>query len=514
MKTKYFLIFLLILFSSKLIIPQNWNAVCVGINDYPGSSNDLNWCINDANSMKYYLETYKQWSSNKINLLTDAYADESSIHTAVANMSRSTGNTNCFHFSGHGSSAELGGNDGLIPSNSLSARITQSELQTDFGSSYNQCATFLDACGSGIFSRDMSIGAISSACLPNESSWESSSIEHGFYTYFLLAGLAQSSINTAEELHNYAAPLVTEAVNEIGYSQHPQLGDNFGGYLNLYNASYTLSGTLSRSETWSAGSTLQGNVYIPSGITLTLAGNLNMNLNGYSIISNGGSIYMQQGAQINGLIAYSKLNNIYKGLFPSIELALSYASSGQIITMTGSQYISNDLSIVSNITLSINSGVVLTINADKKLSVYGTLNSNGATFQGNGTPGYWHSISFNANSSGTIQNSIIRDAQCGIHIPTNANVSVIYSTIQNNSIYGINSLTTSVINISGCTIQNNPTGVRVYSSASTISGNYILNNFNYGILADNIGASYSWHDNTLQGNGNYGAAMLLSLIHI
>src|SRR4030042_6903027 len=115
-------------------------------------------------------------------------------------------------------------------------------------------------------------------------------------------------------------------------------------------------------------------------------------------------------------------------------------------------------------------------------------------------------------SSGTIQNSIIRDAQCGIHLPTNANVSVINSTIQNNSIYGINALTTSVINISGCTIQNNPTAIRVYASDATISGNNILNNLNYGIRADNIYSNeydpLNWDNNSLQGNGTQ--AMLLT----
>lgn len=222
------------------VFSQNWNAVCVGINDYPGASNDLNWCVNDATRMKEYLTTYKQWSSSRINLLTDSYASETGIQTAMTGMSTLAGNTNFFHYSGHGDSQELGGSDGLIPSNSINARITQSELQSNLGSTYNQCTAFLDACGTGIFPHDMTKGVISSACEADESATESSSIQHGFFTYYLMSGLSQSSINTAEQLHSYAAPLTTQA----SPSQHPELGDNFLGYISIYNASYTLSGTL------------------------------------------------------------------------------------------------------------------------------------------------------------------------------------------------------------------------------------------------------------------------------
>jgi hypothetical protein len=135
-----------------LLIPtaafsQYWNAVCVGINDYPGSGNDLDWCVNDATAMKYYLVTYKQYNSNRVIRIINGDATENAIQTAMQNMPTSAGNTNLFYFAGHGDSQELGGSNGLVPANSLSARITQGELQTNFGSTYNQITAFLDACG-------------------------------------------------------------------------------------------------------------------------------------------------------------------------------------------------------------------------------------------------------------------------------------------------------------------------------------------------------------------------------
>lgn len=507
MKNKLLSSVILTFLLSTFIFSQNWNAVCVGINDYPGSGSDLQYCVRDAEYMRTYLINHKQWNSNRINLLTDGNANETAIHSAISNMPRSAGNTNFFSFSGHGDSQELGGNDGLIPANSLSARITQDELQTDFGSTYNQCTSFLDACGSGIFPSDLNIGVISSACRANEYAWESSSIQHGYYSYYLLQGLGQTNITTSEHLHNYAAPLVSQAVGQLGYQQHPQIGDRFIGYLGIYNAPYSLSGTLSRYETWSAASTLQGNVYVPSGIILTLTSNLNLNLNGYSIISTGGDIITQSGFSTTGALV--KTGSVTKGIYSSINSALNAATSGQIVVVFGSHTSVDNLSVSSGVTLSINPGVIITFNATKKISVWGggTFTANGATFKGNGAPGYWHSISYFSNSSGSIQNSTIKDAQCGIYT-NNASINISNNTITNNSIYGLSILQNSNAPVSNCVISNNGTGINLYSSDITITGNNILNNTNYGINANNVSNNYIyWHSNNLHGNGY---AMLLN----
>jgi parallel beta-helix repeat protein len=409
MKT-FISIILLTFFGSTLTLAQNWNGVIVGYSPYHG---DLQWSINDANAMKYNLENYKQWSSSRITQLTDA--SEDGLRNAMLAMSTNAGNTNLFYFSGYGDI------DGLVPYE-LSATIAPSELQTNFGSTYNQCTAFLDASYAGIFPRDMTKGVISSACAANEQAVESDAIQHGYFTYYVLQGLQQSTLNTSEQVHSYAAPLTTQAKP----TQHPQLGDNFQGYLSIYNAPYTLSGTLQRYETWSGSVTLTGNVTVPSGITLT-----------------------------------------------------------------------------------ITPGTIVTVGSGKKLSIYGggSLIVNGATFQGNGSQGYWNSISFYANSSGSIQNSTIKDAQAGIYATTKANVTISGNTITNNSLYGMSITQNSNVTISNCTISNNGTGISVSSSSATITGNDILNNTNYGINANNISNSFYWHDNTLQGNGY---AMLLN----
>lgn len=151
MKTLLLITLLILEVSRTSFCQTTFNAVCVGINDYPGTVNDLNYCVSDATALRQYLITYKHWNASKINLLIDANASESGILNALSNMPKSSGNTNLFSYSGHGDSQELGGSDGLIPSNSISARITPNELKTNLGSTFNSYCTFLDACGTGIF---------------------------------------------------------------------------------------------------------------------------------------------------------------------------------------------------------------------------------------------------------------------------------------------------------------------------------------------------------------------------
>ena len=75
-------------------------ALCIGINDYPGTSNDLTGCVNDA----------RDWASElysrgfEVNSLVDAQATRaamtSAINTLITGAQR--GDTNVFTYSGHG----------------------------------------------------------------------------------------------------------------------------------------------------------------------------------------------------------------------------------------------------------------------------------------------------------------------------------------------------------------------------------------------------------------------------
>jgi parallel beta-helix repeat protein len=153
--------------------------------------------------------------------------------------------------------------------------------------------------------------------------------------------------------------------------------------------------------------------------------------------------------------------------------------------------------------LSVKPNVTLTFGSGKRIYVSGTLSTNSATFQGNGSAGYWNSITLLSGSSGSILNTTIKDAQCGIYATQVSSLTVSNCTIENNSSYGI-SLSSTDPTISNCTIQSNGTGINSSSSLPTISGCTIQNNINYGINASSISPSGNylyWYNNTFTGNG-------------
>lgn len=214
---------------------------------------------------------------------------------------------------------------------------------------------------------------------------------------------------------------------------------------------------------------------------------------------------------------YYKINTAYRPIgsgdptgrnWQTISNALIGIPSGGLVkVLSGTQSLIENITIPSGVKLTLNPSVTMNFSYGKKLSILGTLNANGATFMGNGSPGYWNSIYFYANSSGSVQNSTIKDAQAGIYTTTNANVTVSGCTITNNSLYGLSIIQNSNVIVSNCTISSNGTGINTNSSSITIAGNNVLNNTNYGINANNISNSFYWHHNTMSGNGY---AMLLN----
>ncbi len=82
---------------------MNKRAVCVGINDYPGTSNDLSGCVNDARDWADLL-TNKFDFGNNVTLFTDSNATKSNILDALSDLvsTAKEGDVIVFTFSGHG----------------------------------------------------------------------------------------------------------------------------------------------------------------------------------------------------------------------------------------------------------------------------------------------------------------------------------------------------------------------------------------------------------------------------
>ncbi|MCG8377283.1 MAG: caspase family protein, partial [Chlorobiales bacterium] len=78
-------------------------AVCVGINDYPGTFNDLNGCVNDANDWANVLKDFYGFGNN-IQVILDSDATKDAIMNALGDLvtGAHAGDIVVFTYSGHG----------------------------------------------------------------------------------------------------------------------------------------------------------------------------------------------------------------------------------------------------------------------------------------------------------------------------------------------------------------------------------------------------------------------------
>lgn len=79
-------------------------AICVGINNYPGTANDLQGCVNDARDWGNLLKS--KFGFGKVTYLLDSAATSSAVISALktAIAEAQSGDTLVFTYSGHGTS--------------------------------------------------------------------------------------------------------------------------------------------------------------------------------------------------------------------------------------------------------------------------------------------------------------------------------------------------------------------------------------------------------------------------
>lgn len=238
-------------------------ALLVGVSDYPGYSNDLRYCDDDAEDMDELLRR-NRWKNEDITLLTDSDATKNAIMNGLTNLAseEDESDTTLFMFSGHGTRGlfreaicpydnyiyddelrdkinEFDGkviiiidtcySGGMDAQGNLSAELNESEMsEFIYNFAYNLSNTILD-------NKDNRI--ILTACSKNQGSYEIGSLGHGLFSYYVLDGLGwngdsypadeygnKDGIVTAKETFNYARPKVIEyAKNHNLNKQTPQL---------------------------------------------------------------------------------------------------------------------------------------------------------------------------------------------------------------------------------------------------------------------------------------------------
>ena len=195
----------------------------------------------------------------------------------------------------------------------------------------------------------------------------------------------------------------------------------------------------------------------------------------------------------------------YAKIVPNLITSLNTAFGYGFVNNEWAQVLSSttatgNLALPSGATLSVNPSSSLTFNSYYKLTVSGSLNPNGATFQGNGNRGSWFGIEINGGSS-SISGVTIKDAYCGISlINSGGNHSVLH--LQNNT-YGVNcvnysspALITDVFQENGWAVAGDNTSVPYLGSLPGYNS-FRTNDF-YDV--------YSTYSGTIYARGNWWGA--------
>jgi len=161
---------------------------------------------------------------------------------------------------------------------------------------------------------------------------------------------------------------------------------------------------------------LSSNLTVPAGVTLQFKSGSSVSLNGYSIVSVGGAITIENGININPDIRLMTGSSI-KGLYPSIGLAVQEASNGDRVIASGvSESYEDDFEVPDGITLELK-GCNMKFDSGVWLKVLGALKADNSTFTRLGGSN-WKGIRFYdsaVDNSCVIENSTISYADYGVY---------------------------------------------------------------------------------------------------
>jgi hypothetical protein len=229
----------------------NKYAIIIGISDYPGTVNDLQYCDDDAQDMYDALTTVYGYSPSNIHLLENMSASFDAIHAAVNDIkSREVaGDEVVFFFSGHGTNGVAADGDrekideAIVshdgnPSGSL-VFIWDGQLKDWFaGFDTSRIIFIFDSCLAGGMTDLQAPGRIiNMACSENGVSYEDDSWGNGQFTYYFVdQGMLGSKADKYNNIPSVADVTIEEAFDYAKANcqwQKPTISDSFSNDLLL-----------------------------------------------------------------------------------------------------------------------------------------------------------------------------------------------------------------------------------------------------------------------------------------
>jgi len=230
--------FELLLVNEKTSSFSDGYAVILGISDYPGSGNDLDYCDDDAREFKELLLGKYGFKESNIHLLTDSDATITNLENVLQDVNETAfpDDLLVFWFSGHGSSNNL-----VLYDSSLYDKNLRNMLDLNVSAR----AIFIDMCyAASLFSDENDLRDLGNSIVlasANNFAYEDSSFQNGVFSYFLFEAfyddetdLNQDRTTSLEEVFLKANKSTVEYTTENAETtQNPQIFDNYTEELSL-----------------------------------------------------------------------------------------------------------------------------------------------------------------------------------------------------------------------------------------------------------------------------------------
>ncbi|MFC1475009.1 caspase domain-containing protein [Candidatus Zixiibacteriota bacterium] len=208
--------------------PAHKYAYIVGISNYEGTANDLNYCDDDAQAMKSWLQG--EGFTCRMDLDLQATADNiiAGLQWLIDNAS--PGDEICFSYSGHGMRSSEG-------SAIISADLYY--IPHGFAMSYFNAANCtkklvcIDACVIGGFHEDVISGTFMATASNRRNSYDAPDLNQGAWTYYWLYGAENVGLIYAEEAAPYAEDGMKDWAALYRLKVDPKHSDAYTGEMDM-----------------------------------------------------------------------------------------------------------------------------------------------------------------------------------------------------------------------------------------------------------------------------------------
>jgi len=208
--------------------PAHKYAYIVGISDYEGTANDLNYCDDDAVAMKSWLQG--EGFTCQMDLDGNATADDiiAGLQWLIDNAE--PGDEVAFCYSGHGMRSSEG--SAIISADLY--YITHGYVNSYFNAvNCTKKLMTLDACVIGGFHDECEAGSFYATASNRRNSYDAPDLNHGAWTYYWLDGVEDQGLVFAEEAAPYAEDGMKAWASQYRIKVDPTHTDNYDGGMDM-----------------------------------------------------------------------------------------------------------------------------------------------------------------------------------------------------------------------------------------------------------------------------------------